>query len=185
MLKNSANRYGKVAIILHWIIALAVIGEFGLGLYMTGTDYYHTYYQTMPLIHESVGITLLFVLIFRSIWGWINMRPLPGAGVGLWEQKASKSVKFLMNTLVLLIIVFGLMLSSSDGDSITVFHLFEFPAVIHNLPNQEDWSVYWHYWLSWAMMGLALMHTFGALKHHFFDRDETLRRMLGLPNVRP
>jgi len=114
MLKNTTNRFGNIAIVLHWLIALAVFGEFGLGLYMTNMDYYHSYYQTMP------------------------------------------------------------------GDSITVFNLFEFPAIIHGLPNQEDWSIFWHYWLSWAMMALAFLHTMGALKHHFLDRDETLRRMLGL-----
>ncbi len=184
MLKNTANRFGSVAIVLHWLIALAVIGEFGLGIYMTGVDYYHSYYTTMPMYHESIGITLLFVLIARSVWGWLNMRPLPGDGVGLWEQKASKITKIAMNVLILAIIVCGLMLSSSDGDSITVFNLFEFPAIIHGLPNQEDWSIFWHYWLSWAVMGLALMHTMGALKHHVLDRDETLRRMLGLPSRR-
>jgi len=180
MLRNTVNRFGNIAIALHWLIALVVFAEFGLGIYMTGVDYHHPYYQTMPTIHEGVGILLLLVLLARSIWGWVNIRPAPGEGVGLWEQKASKLAKTLMNGLILIIILCGLMLSSSDGDSIAVFNLFEFPAIIHNLPNQENWSIFWHYWLSWAMMALALLHTLGALKHHFSDRDETLRRMLGL-----
>ncbi|MCP4559233.1 MULTISPECIES: cytochrome b/b6 domain-containing protein [unclassified Bosea (in: a-proteobacteria)] len=35
-----------------------------------------------------------------------------------------------------------------------------------------------HRWLSWALLALAVIHVAGALWHHFYRRDDILRRML-------
>lgn len=58
-LRNSPNGYGLITIGMHWIVAVAVFGLFGLGLWMRGLDYYSPWYQTAPDIHKSVGLLLL------------------------------------------------------------------------------------------------------------------------------
>ncbi len=37
-----------------------------------------------------------------------------------------------------------------------------------------------HQYAAWALIGLLILHIGAALKHHFIDRDTTLRRMIGL-----
>src|SRR5690606_16265282 len=47
------------------------------------------------------------------------------------------------------------------------------------LLSQADRAGQIHYWMAMAVLALAGLHALGALKHHFLDRDDTLRRMLG------
>ncbi|MGI9317812.1 MAG: cytochrome b [bacterium] len=178
-LRNSEARFGWMSILLHWFIALIVFAEFGVGLYMTGLVYYHPLYNSLPHFHESVGIILGLLVIARLIWSLLEIKPVPGAGVGIWEQRASFVVKNLMTAALIGIIAFGYLLSTAEGDPLEVFKWFRLPAVTLS-GNQEDISIFWHYWLAWTVIALASLHTLGALKHHIIDRDQTLRRMFGL-----
>ncbi len=58
-LRNSPSRYGVVSIILHWGVALAVFGLFGLGLWMVGLDYYSPWRKAGPDLHKCIGLVLL------------------------------------------------------------------------------------------------------------------------------
>lgn len=179
MLRNTDSRYGQVAILLHWAIALIVFTQFGVGLYMVGLEYYHPLYHTLPHYHKSMGVVLAALVVFRFLWAAREITPAPGAGVTIWEHRASFVVKNAMTAVVAAIVVFGYLLSTAEGDPIKVFNWFEIPALMQT-EGQEDFSLFWHYWLAWTIISLAMLHTLGALKHHIIDRDETLRRMLGL-----
>ena len=186
MLINSTRRFGLIAVILHWVIAAGVIGEFALGLYMTGLDYYDPMGQTLPHIHESVGILLMAAIFLRIVWALLNRRPDPGSGVSRMELAASRLVQWSMQLLMVAVVVFGYLLSTAEGAGIPVFDWFSVPALVHTgLDQQEDICLFLHYWLGWTLIVLASLHGLGALKHHFVDRDGTLRNMLGMdPNNR-
>ncbi len=180
MIRNSPSRYGAVAILLHWLIALGVIGEFALGLYMVDLDFHDPDYYELPHIHESVGILLTLAIILRIIWSLINIKPDAGTGVAPWEHIVSRLVHIAMSALLVAIVVFGYLLSTAEGDGIEVFNWFELPPVITSINDQESLSIFWHYWLAWTVICFAFLHAAGAIKHHVIDKDETLRRMLGL-----
>lgn len=38
-----------------------------------------------------------------------------------------------------------------------------------------------HWYLALTLIGLAGLHALAALKHHFIDRDRTLKKTLGIP----
>ena len=38
-LANTEEQYGLVAIVLHWVMTVMIIGLFSLGIYMTGLEY--------------------------------------------------------------------------------------------------------------------------------------------------
>jgi cytochrome b561 len=180
MIINSPSRFGSLTILLHWSIALIIVGEFALGLYMTDLDYHHPLYQALPEFHESMGLLLGVLVLIRIVWSLISVHPSPESGVGPLELRVSRLVQTLMNLLAIGIVVFGYLLSTASGDEILVFDQFSVPAMVTVMENQEDLSIFLHKWLAWTVIGFACLHTLGALKHHFFDRDETLRRMLGL-----
>ena len=54
MWRNSDQAYGIIAIALHWLVAVAVLGLFGLGLWMVDLTYYDTWYRTAPSIHKGL-----------------------------------------------------------------------------------------------------------------------------------
>lgn len=180
-LTNSSARYGLVAVTLHWVIAIGVIAEFVMGLYMTGLNYYHPRSQFWPHVHESVGILLAMAIFLRIVWSMISTRPAPGSGVGRLEFISSRVVQVTMQVLIVGIVVFGYLLSTAEGAGIAVFDWFTVPALFEAVVDtQEDICLFLHYWLAWSVIGLASLHALGALKHHLIDRDNTLRNMLGM-----
>ena len=72
---NTTERFGLIAIILHWVIALTVIALFALGLYMIQLTYYDSLYITLPSIHKSVGLLMIALLVARIVWKLINIQP--------------------------------------------------------------------------------------------------------------
>ena len=46
--KNTRTGYGLVAITLHWVVALTVIGLAILGLWMVDLSYYSPWYRSAP-----------------------------------------------------------------------------------------------------------------------------------------
>ena len=179
-LKNSSSHYSPLSIFLHWLIAISVIGQFAVGLYMTDLNYHDPLYVTLPHLHESFGILLAVAILLRIIWSAINIKPTPAAGVAAWEHRLSIIIQRLMQLLLVAIVSAGYLISTAEGDAISVFNWFELPALPTGGRADEDTAAFWHYWLACTLISCAMLHALGALKHHLFDRDETLRRMLGL-----
>src|SRR5690606_5027792 len=179
-LKNTAQRYGLVAILLHWLVAATVIGLAILGLWMTDLSYYSPYYRSAPFWHKSIGTTLAAVLVLRLLWRWGNPRPAHLPNHQRWELGMAALVHGLLYLLLFVIVVSGYLISTAKGQGISVFGWFEIPASITGLPSQADRAGAVHYWVAITVLGLAALHALGALKHHFLDRDDTLRRMLGM-----
>ena len=84
----------------------------------------------------------------------------------------------LMYALMYLLLLSGYLISTADGRGINVFGLFTGPASISGLQNQADIAGELHQWLAYVLIGLISLHALAALKHHFVDRDQTLKRML-------
>ncbi|MFJ1199971.1 cytochrome b, partial [Yersinia enterocolitica] len=82
--------------------------------------------------------------------------------------------------IVLFCIMFsGYLISTADGQPISVFGWFAVPATLTSLPDQADTAGTVHLYLAWAVVVLSLLHGLAAIKHHFIDGDITLKRMLG------
>ena len=76
-LLNSSKDYGLVSILLHWSIAMTIIGLFALGLWMVELDYYDAWYRKAPDLHKSIGILLFIAVALRILWRTGNRRPEP------------------------------------------------------------------------------------------------------------
>lgn len=178
-LKNSSTHFGLIAVSLHWLVALTVFSLFGLGLWMTGLDYYDSWYKQGPWWHKSIGIMLFFVVIARLCWRLLNPPPAALSSHRPSEIKLAHIAHLLMYFLLLTIMVSGYLISTADNRPIEVFGWFAIPASITALPRQEDIAGWVHLILASTLIGLVVLHAAAALKHHFFDRDHTLKRIFG------
>ncbi|BCO30678.1 cytochrome b [Thiohalobacter sp. COW1] len=178
MLRNTSTGYGWISILLHWLVALVIIGLFALGLWMTDLTYYDPWYREAPAIHKSVGILLFLAILLRLAWRWCNPRPVPLSNHKPWERRLAHWTHVLLYALPLLVMVSGYLISTAEGRPVEVFDWFSVPATFSGYEQQEDIAGEIHEILAFILIGLASVHALAALKHHFIDRDRTLRRML-------
>jgi len=180
-MKNTKQHYGWVAIYLHWLVALTVFGLFGLGYWMVDLGYYDAWYKPAPALHKSIGISLLVVMIFRIIWRKKQIQPEPLVTHTPMERKASHAMHLLLYFLLFAIMLSGYLISTADGRGIEVFEWFEVPGFGSFIENQEDIAGLFHQYAAYSLIGLVFLHAAAAFKHHFNDKDNTLRRMFGKP----
>lgn len=178
MLSNQPDRYGIVHVSIHWLVAFTVFGLFGLGLWMTGLSYYDSWYRTAPDLHRSIGVLVVSVMLLRLIWRLLNPTVKPLATHQAWEKKLAKVTQGLMYVLILLLGISGYMITTAKGQPLMVFDWFGIPALNLGIEYQEELAGDLHTYFAWSLIGLVAIHALGALKHHFIDRDSTLKRML-------
>ena len=179
-LRNHTTGYGYLAIALHWLMAVLVIGLFALGVYMMELDYYHPWYNTSVVWHYSLGLLTLFLLLFKLYWRLSNPVPAPLPSYRSWEVLAAKTVHWMTYYLLLLIGVSGYLILGDEGESIPWFDLIEIPILV-NLASLTIslWGKV-HQISAYILAVFVILHILAALKHHFYHRDVTLLRMLGL-----
>ncbi|WP_148863495.1 cytochrome b [Marinobacter fonticola] len=177
---NDDRTFGWATIILHWLVAVAIFGLFGLGFYMVDLTYYDTWYRVAPHIHKSIGLLLLGVMVFRVALRLISPPPPTLPSHKAWEKLSGHIAHALLYIVTFVAIVSGYLIPTADGSGIDVFNWFTVPSVTGRQQGMEDIAGDVHYWSTWALVALAGVHALGAFKHHLIDRDETLRRMVGL-----
>ena len=175
---NTQTHYGWVSIILHWLVAIVVVGLFALGYWMVDLGYYDSWYQKAPELHKSIGISLFVVLLLRWFWRRSQINPEPLTSHSPIERKLAQLFHLLLYALLFIIMFSGYFISTADGRGIAVFQLFELPSMGMIVENQEDIAGEIHKYGAYILIFTVLLHALAALKHHFLDKDNTLKRML-------
>ena len=179
MWRNTAEHWGWLQVLFHWITAVTVIGLFVSGLWMVELDYYSAWYNRAPFLHKSVGVLLFALVAVRLVWRLLN--PLPEDEPGArWEHRIAHAVHWLIYLLLFAIIATGYLIPTAAGAPVSVFDWFELPAFVTGIENQEVVAGKLHLWLAWSLIALVVLHVAGALKQHFINRNRTLKRMLGM-----
>ncbi|MEJ2455221.1 MAG: cytochrome b [Candidatus Thiodiazotropha sp.] len=178
-LRNDTRSYGLVAVTLHWLVAMVVVGQFGLGLWMRTLGYYDPWYNLGPWWHKGIGVMLFVVLAARLIWRWSNPKPEHLPTHRPYERQGAAIAHGLLYLLLFAVMLSGYLISTADGRPLEVFDWFAIPATLSGIEHQEDIAGEIHLYLAWSVIVLAALHALAALKHHFIDRDMTLKRMLG------
>ena len=170
-------RYSSTAIFLHWLVAALVIGNFALGWYMHELPLspaklrYYSY-------HKWVGVTVWAVVLIRVAWRLSHPVPPLPPGTPKWQVHAASFSHLALYALTLVIPISGWMMSSAAGFRVVYFGLLPLPDLV---PKNEAWFEYLravHEYFNWALLTLVLVHVAAALKHHYFDADDVLKRML-------
>ena len=177
--RNTATSYGLLSIGMHWLVALAVFGLFGLGLWMVELDYYSSWRHTAPELHKGIGLCLFALMLLRLLWRFASPPPAPLSSYSRLTRLGAKLGHSILYLGLFAVMLAGYLISTADGVGIPVFGLFEVPALVSDLPDQADLAGVIHLWLAWGLVIFAVLHALAALKHHFIDRDATLTRMLG------
>lgn len=180
--RSDASRWGGVAKFFHWTIALLVIGLLVGGLTMTDMKVSPDKFKLYAL-HKSIGITVLALMLLRFAWRGVDPRPQDVAGMAPIVAFAAHAVHRLLYVALIAMPISGWVYNSASNFPLQWFGLVQLPAIVAPDQGLKALAHEVHEVLAWTIIALLLMHIAGALKHHFIDRDDTLRRML--PFVRP
>jgi cytochrome b561 len=176
LLKNTENRFGLVAILLHWIMAILLIGLLAMGLYMVSLP---IGLEKLKLYgwHKEYGFLVLALVIFRLTWRLINLTPTLSSLS--WPEKiAARLVHWAFYAFMFALPISGWLMTSAAGLPASFFGLFTLPNLTAPDPVSFELFRQAHKWLGYGLILTLFLHICGALKHHFIDKDNILRRMI-------
>ncbi|NNM60076.1 MAG: cytochrome b [Legionellales bacterium] len=177
LLKNTKERYGYIAMVLHWLIALIIIGMLCVGIYMVRLP---ISLEKLKLygMHKEVGFLVLLLVILRLEWRLTNRVPALPDTMPTWQKWAAHGSHILLYLFMFAMPITGWLLTSAAGLPVSFFGLFVIPTIIPANPTWLMVFTYIHHWLGFSLIALLMVHTAAALQHHFIDKDTILRRML-------
>jgi cytochrome b561 len=173
---SGSGYYTRTAVALHWIIAGLILAGFSLGWVMTDL-------AVSPLKlrmynwHKWVGITVLGLAAIRTIWRLIHRAPplLPSPA---WQRIAAHAVHGLLYLVLFLLPLSGWVYSNATGYPVVYLGLWRLPDLVGRDKALAGMLHERHEQLGLLLLLLVVLHAVAAFKHHFIDRDDTLRRML-------
>lgn len=171
-----ALEYGGTAKTLHWLMFALIAAAFGVGLWMAGLPVGPQRFKAVPL-HKMIGVTLLVLALARLLWRVTHPAPPLPASMPAWERCAAHASHWALYVLMIVVPLSGYLMSSAFGFS-TVYFGLRLPDLLERNRELGDTLKAVHFFLNKTLLALIALHFAAALKHHFFDRDDVLRRML-------
>ena len=162
---------------LHWLIAVLMVFLLVFGEDLIDQE---NGIQLGPTLHVSLGIAILALTVVRLAWRMVNPPPAYPAGMAWWEKLAAKITHLLFYVLLIVIPISGWLAipgfleDEYIGENLSIFGLFPLLIAPNIDPSMDDV----HELTSNITIVLLLMHVLAALKHHFINRDDVLRRIL-------
>jgi cytochrome b561 len=177
-----SHRYTGTAIALHWIIALLILVALPLGLTMTELQLSP---QKLKLYawHKWLGVTVFALAVLRLLWRATHPAPPLPAAVPAWQRAAAHTLHWVLYALMLAIPLTGWLMSSAKGFQTVYLGVLPIPDLLAKDEALGETLAAVHAWLAYALAALLAVHVAAALKHHYIDRDDVLRRML--PRLKP
>ncbi len=181
-------RYTRVAVLLHWSIALFILFNVSLGFFMEAFP--RPLKSVIVPLHISSGFTVLVLSVLRVLWR-LSHRPPAMLAAPAWQQRAAHAVHALLYLLMFVMPLTGLAILSchpkahGPGPGAPkvwgLLNLPAFPPLQQLEPalqkQAHDQYVHWHSLFGWVTLTLLIVHVGGALKHQYWDREPELVRM--------
>ena len=175
--RNTTRAWGSVSKTFHWVIVLLIINQWIIAERAEDLPRGPALIEALWW-HKSLGITVLFLAVIRLAWRWMNPVPSLVEETRPWERVAAKVSHVLLYALIFAVPLSGWMMSSARSFPVSWFGLFQLPDLVPSSSVLYEWMRDLHGALFASLVVVALVHAAGALKHHFIDRNDVLRRML-------
>ena len=194
---NNNTKYTNVAIVLHWLIGIAILFMFVLGWFMTelpketpkttSFDIFNLGFITWGVeeeqsqrsfyfnLHKSVGLSLLMLIVLRMYWRFTHRPPAFLNSMKLWEKRLAKATHHSLYLLMFLIPLTGIIMSAGSKYGIKWFGIKVIPGFDDKAIRELFYE--FHEIFGLLLLLILILHILGAVKHSIVDKDGTLRRM--------
>jgi cytochrome b561 len=174
---HATDRYDRVQIILHWLIAAIILFMIALGLFMVGLPKeselppgQESVRAAYFLLHKSMGITVAILIAIRVIWRLTHEAPALPDYVSTWQQKASKAVHGLLYVVMVAMPISGY-LQSIFSPYDTKFWGIVLPRVADADKDMKHFFHEVHEILAFSLIALIVIHLAAAVKHKLAGND--------------
>lgn len=173
MQMSRPDRYGTVAVSIHWLSAILILALLGSGFRAANAMDAATKAGVLRF-HIPIAIMILFLTAFRIVWWWrFDLRPRPVAGLPFWQERIARSVHVAFYVVIFGMIASGAGMVILSGAASAIFGLPD-----ARLPNFTDYAPRAPHGLGgFLLVALLVFHAGAALYHQFVRRDRLLRRM--------
>jgi cytochrome b561 len=171
------RRYGITAQALHWIVAGLIVTQYVLARMAA-----HLPLSARKLAllaqHKSFGMTVFMLAVIRLVWRLKNPAPPLPTDMRRGERFLAHATHVSFYVLLFAMPLSGWLMSSAKNYSVSWFGAFSWPNLI--APHEAAFNFFkaLHHLLSNVLFAIASLHVLAALKHHFWNRDDFLVRML-------
>ena len=177
----SIDRYGTIAIVLHWVLALAIFSAFAVGLLVDDMPFSPLKLKVINW-HKWAGVSILLLSVLRLLWRFTHRPPALPARIEQampgWQRTAYHGTHYLMYALFFAVPLLGWAYSSAKGYPIVWFGVLPLPDLVAPDKALAEVLIEIHGAAAWGLIGLVGLHVAAALKHQFIDRDGLISRML-------
>lgn len=171
------NTYTRTAIGLHWLVALGIIGTFAAGFYMVDLPLSPDKLKLYSW-HKWAGVSIFVLAVIRLGWRITHPAPALPADTPAWQSLVAHITHWALYFLMLAIPVSGWLMSSAQGFPVVWFGIVPLPDLVGRDKALGELFLQMHVTMNYTLLVLVVLHAAAALKHHFIDRDDILRRML-------
>jgi cytochrome b561 len=172
----AAPRHSRLAITLHWITAVAVLGMLSVGLWMTGLPIGLLKLEVYAW-HKWIGVAVLVLAAARLLWRWRYAPPaLPGS-LPFWERQVAKIAHWSLFALLLAMPISGWLMNSASGIGLYWFGYIPVPDLVPSDPDLFAVLRIVHRILSRLLIAIVILHVAAVIYHDVFRRDGIFRRM--------
>jgi len=176
-IKNNSQTWGSLSIGLHWLTLIMILSLMVVGLLMTDMPNGPQKIQVYAM-HKSFGLTVLGLTILRLLWRLFSTNPDDVPNTPAWQALVAKLTHGALYVLLFAMPISGWLYNSAAGFPLKYFGLFKLPRLSGFDPGLKELAGDAHETFFYILALLMLMHAGAALKHHYFDKDNTLTRML-------
>lgn len=170
--------YTRVAVAMHWLIALLIFSNVGLGFFMETFPKKAPGHDEVLFYHASIGSLIFMLAVFRLVWRSTHKPPALPAHIPSWQQKTAHTLHWVLYSLMFLVPLTGYLHRMAGGHPVSFFGIGFLPVLIGKDEPLRLLTDTLHVCLVWTLCILVVGHIGAALKHRFFDRDSVIQRML-------
>ena len=177
---HPAGQYGAIAKLFHWVTLGLMLVALPLGFVIQHVK--DASKMGFYALHESVGLTILFVALARLAWRWFSPPPSQPNDMPKLFRTASTAVHHALYGLLILQPIFGFLATNAWGfpmrGATAYLGFIEFPKFMEAWESLAKILSLLHSIGGWLLVVLIALHVAGALFHHAIRRDGTLMRMI-------
>ncbi len=169
-------RYASIQKILHWGIALLVIGALGVGAALDWMPNGALKNQAYAL-HKATGMLILGLMVLRVIVRLVYGAPPLPAGTPTWQRRAAGASHVALYALLVAMPLVGWAGTSAFPAPLPFFGLFEFPPLIGADRDLSGTLFTIHDWMGKAIFAILAIHIVAAVRHATVEKDGVFQRM--------